>query len=1105
MDTMTKRAIIAILALTLGGGMPKAQEASVLADGDWWRLMVRETGMYAVTTAEVPALQGASISAIGVYGAAGTQLPLSNAAVPTDGLQPVASTVIDKNGNGLFDATDKVVFFGEGCDAWRYNNDDLRWEMQRHAYASVNHYYISASAPEARRVATAGNMATTDTTITTYTAVAVHNNDLVNIYSSGQLWMGEKFTSAIGQRTVTLTLPSSATDLRLRYALACKSTATGTFSMATTGLNRTHPIAPNTVYTTVLEAVGGSASSLTFTLGFTPGEASAEGYLDYIELSGHTGMGYNGGQLLARNDQHLGGGSATFSAGGSAAMRVWDVTHSGAEREMTLSGRTWTDSTTEARCYALWSEASLMAPAGVSAVEPQNLLGASAAEYIVVSHPTLLAQAERIAGLHAVVDGMTTLVVSDREVYNEFSSGKQDPIAIRTFMRSMRRRHPDAPPRYLLLMGKGTYDNRDLLGLGLPTVATYETVHSFDDEGLSYCSDDMLAYLDDHESGAPAQTTDIGVGRLPARSLAEATHMVDKIEGYMMRSDLTDSTERGDWRNYVALLADDADPSRTGDTLFAHSSEVVAERIKAACPELNIERLYADAYRQQSGAIGSYYPDLNNALRQRMNYGCLLLNYIGHGSIKYIGTERYIEPTDVEAYTNIGRLPLFVTSTCSYGYHDMPDGQCGAETFLTAAGGAVSVISASRPISHNERFNSDLIMFALDKDNTIGDALRMAKNRTMVSLSIGLLGDPGLRLCRPVNQVVVTHIGGRQVQAGVDDTATVLSEVTVRGEVRDAAGQLLPDFDGTVYPIVFDRESESHTLANDNPGTEVSFRQQKSILYKGAGKVSGGTFEYTFTVPRDVAYQYDYAKLSHYARSAGGEDATGSYGRLMLGGLNEEIAISEVRPEINLYLGDTAFRDGGICNTHPTLVAVLRDSVGINAFGSGLGHDITATIDGSAGSMLVLNDFYQADLVDPRGGTVRYTLDGIAPGRHTLTLKAWNIWGFSNTATVSFTVHSPDTAYFSELSVWPNPASDAATFHYETNNPASISNAELHIYSPQGALIQTIVPSIGSGSFVVGPARWDLSQTSPGIYMARILVTTTDGQVHQSATKIIVR
>lgn len=1096
---------IAVLALlAFGLWHCAAAQMSVLADGQWWQLRVSQSGLYGITTADLPALQGVEISKINIYGSDGTQLAMDNSKVSTGDLQPLAIDVVDHNGNGLFDAGDEVLFFGEGCDVWRYHYGDKRWEMQRHAYATHNTYYLTTTSNAApSRIATAAAV-TADTTLTTHTAVTAVNNDLVNIFKSGQLWMGEKFNNAITTRSLSLSLPATVSDIRLRYALASKSTATANFTISTSGLNRTHSISSNKVYLEVLESVTQPSQSLTFSLQYQPGENSADGYLDYIEMSGHVALHYSGSQLLVRNDQALGRQAAAFiMSGSSSGVRVWDVTTTGGEREMAVAGGSWNDLTDGvARQYIVFG-ANPMTPVSITAMGNQNLHGAAQADYIVVSHPQFLDQARRLAALHSIGEGLSTLVVSDRQVYNEYSGGKQDPMAIRAFLRSMRERHPSAPPRYLLLFGKATYDNRDLEGHDLPTVVTYETLQSFDDQGVSYCSDDMMGYLEATETGSSSQTLDVAIGRLPAKSVAEATAMVDKIEGYMMRSDLQDDGVRGDWRNYIALLSDDADPSHPGDTAFVHSSEATARRIKQQYPVFNIDRLYADSYHQQSGAIGSFYPDLNNALRQRMNYGCLLINYIGHGSIKYIGTERYIEPGDITSYTNIGRLPLFVTSTCSYGYHDLPDDLCGAERCLLAPGAAIAVVSAARPISHVERFNTDVVLFALDKENTIGDALRLAKNRTAVSPCIGLTGDPALRLARPMHEVVVTAIDGKTVGDG-NDTATVLSQVTVSGEIRDAQGQLLDDFEGTVYPIVFDRETESTTLANDNPETEVSFMQQKSILYKGAEAVHGGRFSYTFTVPRDVPYQYAAGKLSHYAKS-GSEDAAGQYTKLFFGGLNEDIDICEVRPEIQLYLSDTTFRNGGITGPSPTLVARLSDSVGINAFGSGLGHDITATIDNNGGSLIVLNDFYEADLDDSRSGTVRYTLGDLTPGRHKLTLKAWNIWGYSNSATLEFCVRSSDSIVFSEMKVYPNPAHDYAVFHYETNAPEAVTSATLSIYSPQGALIYTTTPAIDNASYVVGPVRWDLSQVKPGLYMARMLVTTSDGETHQSTTKCIVR
>lgn len=1078
------------------------QASSVLASGDWWRLAVQSTGVYRLTTADVPGLEGAEVSKIGLYGGGGEMLSLKNSQTSVGDLSPVAIEVHDADGDGRFGSGDWLLFFGEGTDVWRYVAADRRWELKRHAYASSNHYYLTTTAPEPLRIATA-EAPEADTVMGDYTAVAMVNNDLTNVFHTGQVWVGEKFTVSSPNRSFTLSLPATAAGVTLRYALANVSSATGSFTVSTSGFSHTISIRVSAKYTTVLEAINAAARSFNFAVKYSPGEITGEGYLDFIEITGIVPLAFGSGQTMVRNSRHL-GSTAAFRYSGGSGLRVWEVTRAGGEREMALAGGQWADYTTEARQYVAFDGSSYLSPAAVAKIANQDLHGAAAADLVVVCHPRFAAQAQRIALLHELLDGMETLVVTDQQVYNEFSYGKQDPMAMRSLLRHLRQRHPERAPRYLLLFGKATYDPRNILGNSMPTLTTYETEYAFDDDGGSYSSDDMMGYLDDSESGSSTQSLDVSVGRLPAKDEAEATRMVDKIEGYMMRRDLGEDPARGSWRNFVALLADDADPSRSGDTVFAHSSEVTAKKINAKCPTINVERLYADAYHQQNNAIGSFYPELKNALTRRINNGCLLLNYIGHGSVHYIGTERYVEPTDIEAYTNAGRLPLLVTSTCSYGYHDLIDEVCGAEAFLLASGGAIGVVSATRPISHVERFNTDVILFALDTANTIGDALRMAKNNTAVSPCISLLGDPALHLSVPRNVVEVTNIDGHDVDEADNDTATVLSQVTVRGEIRNTAGELVSDFDGTIYPTVYDREMKCHTLANDNPGTEVAFCQQKNVLYRGAAPVTGGRFEYSFMVPRDVAYQYAPGKLSHYAVS-GYEHASGSYQRLYFGGLNEEVVIRETRPQIALYLGDENFRSGGLTDASPLLVAHLFDSVGINAFGSGLGHDITVMIDNKPGSLTVLNDFYESDINDPRRGTVRYPLEGIASGSHTLTLKAWNIWGFSSVATIAFRVQSTDTLEFSSMTVAPNPAKDYAVFRYETNGTANITSAVLQIYSPQGGLVYTVKPAIGEGSYVVGPVRWDLSQVSPGMYLARMLVTSDDGKTHQSTAKVIVR
>lgn len=1097
--------LVFMSGLWLPGSIPAEAQGSVLSTGSWWKLAVEKEGVYRLTTAEVPALQGAAVDRIGIYGMGGGMLSTSNAATPYGDLHPLTIEVNDRNGNGLFDSGDEVLFYCEGADRWLWSEGDQRWIHERHAYDSRGYYFLTTSATGARRIETEPATGA-QTEVTAYTAVACIDNDLVNLFSTGQKWMGESFSTSMSSRSFTLQLSGNAGEgVKLRYALASRSTALCQFSIRAGSYSNYVGISSQGVYTTVLDAMNTSSSEITFNISYTAGESAAAGYLDFIEASAQAPLVFNGGQCVLRMDP-TGTGTARYVLGGeTTGVRVWSVT--GGQwpvvGEMAVEGGTWTDSTGGARLYVAFDGSSFLTPVAVTAVANQNLHGCEWADMVLVSHETLLDEARRLATLHEIFDGISTLVVSDRQVFNEYSSGRQDPMALRCLLRDMKSRHGEAP-RWMLIMGDATYDPRHLTGEdGSTTVVVYESPYSFDEDGVSYCSDDILGYLSPTGHGGTTETLEVGIGRLPAKNVSEAQQMVDKIEGYLTRRDLLAEGQHGDWRNYVALLADDADPGHPYDSAFAHSSEVVASNINSRYPHLNIDKLYADAYHQSSGAIGSYYPDLNNALRKRINNGCLLLNYIGHGSVTYIGTERYIELSDVETYSNTDRLPLFVTSTCSYGRYDQKGVLSGAEACLLAPAAAVAVISASRPISHVERFNNDVVCFALDPHNTIGDALRMAKNRTSVAQSIGLTGDPALRLSQPENRVVVTHINTRAVSEGVDDTATVLSRVTVRGEVQDSNGVLLTDFDGTIYPIVFDRSVQSSTLANDNPGTEVTFTQQKNILYRGSHPVEDGRFEYSFVVPLDVAYQYDYAKLSHYAKSAT-DHATGCYTQLLLGGLDDTASIGTTPPAIRLFIGDTNFRDGGITDASPTLVALLSDSTGINA-GSGLGHDITAILDGNPGSLVVLNDLYEPDVEHNGCGTVNYRFADLAPGNHTLTLKAWNIYNISAEASINFTVYNPDTLILSEMRCYPNPARGRTQFVMEINNKIRVATVELQIYSSRGQLVLTHTPTLSSEGYTVGPVTWDLTSVPAGLYLARFLVTDTDGRIYQQSTKCIVR
>ena len=252
-----------------------------------------------------------------------------------------------------------------------------------------------------------------------------------------------------------------------------------------------------------------------------------------------------------------------------------------------------------------------------------------------------------------------------------------------------------------------------------------------------------------------------------------------------------------------------------------------------------------------------------------------------------------------------------------------------------------------------------------------------------------------------------------------------------------------------------------------------------------------------------VSYHYDYAKLSHYAKNAS-DHASGSFTHLMLGGMSDSSYADAQPPTIRLFLGDTTFRPGALTGSSPTLLAFISDSAGVN-IGTGLGHDITATVDDNPGSLIVLNDLYQPDIADGRCGSVAYTLNDLAPGRHTVTVKAWNIFGLSATATLPFVVHGSDTLTFSELTCAPNPATTQASFSLRVNCPVDIVSAELQIYNFHGQLLYTHVPTISAGAYLIGPVHWDVSSVPPGLYLARMVLSCSDGETRQVTTKCIVR
>jgi hypothetical protein len=288
----------------------------------------------------------------------------------------------------------------------------------------------------------------------------------------------------------------------------------------------------------------------------------------------------------------------------------------------------------------------------------------------------------------------------------------------------------------------------------------------------------------------------------------------------------------------------------------------------------------------------------------------------------------------------------------------------------------------------------------------------------------------------------------------------------------------------------------------------VKFFLRKNPVYKGKAQVTNGDFEFSFIVPKDIAYKYGVGKISYYARS-NETDASGSTNDIVVGGYNSLAPYDENGPEIALFINTRNFVSGGITDPNPMVLADIRDESGINTVGNGIGHDITAVLDDRTAEPLVLNDYYVTDLNTFTSGTVSYPLSKLAEGPHHLVLKAWDVYNNSAEAGIDFIVISANEFAYERLYNYPNPMRDHTTFSFETNQVNQNLDVEIQIFTIFGKQIKTFRKTIYANGYKIEPIEWDGTTDSgrkidSGTYVYRVLVTIPDGTTHQQTSKLVV-
>jgi hypothetical protein len=780
-----------------------------------------------------------------------------------------------------------------------------------------------------------------------------------------------------------------------------------------------------------------------------------------------------------------------------------------------------------------------LSPEFAGMVPNQNLHALPATtDFVIISHPDFLSEAHRLARKHEEIDGMNVAVVTPEQVYNEFSSGTPDATAYRWLMKMIYDRDKTSP-KYLLLFGDGSYDNKGILTTksnpGHNFILTFQSYTSLSSTA-SYCTDDYFGFMDiDGRPGNYGRArVDIGIGRFPVANLDQARAVVDKSIDYM------ENKNKGAWKNKICLIADDNENSASSYSSFNSffiKSEEISGILSDADRGLEIRKLYFDAYTKVAGSNGNRFPEVESLLQEEIRSGVIFMNYIGHSGTTHWAPERVFTQNHARALQN-KNLGLWFTASCEFTRFDnLSNYSAGEDLFLNPRGGAIAVYSASRVVydNPNHRLNTSLarVLFERDEEGRplrFGDIYKKSKQGVSGDdtnkLTFVFLGNPALRLAYP-DLLVKTDSITFLPDLIKTDTIKALSKVRVYGRIEDSFGSFISNFSGKLRMKVYDKEL---TLYGKTilPGWErrFSFRDRPNVLFSGETTVVDGVFSFVFRVPKDINYNYGPGRITYYAYDdRNGFEAQGNYEDFVIGGSDDNIEYKSHGPEVTIYLNTERFKSGDKVNESPLFFAFVKDESGINTSGAGIGHDITLTLNNS--NPIVLNSAFNFFLDSYTEGSLIYQFENLEPGKYTLTFKVWDLLNNSTTKQIEFEVVRGLPVKIEELVAWPNPAKEFVHFRIRHDRPDVVLECVVRVFDLNGRLVYesnskdfNIVCTNSQhlvNEFEDNPYRdlkylsldWDLRTSSgsripSGIYIYRIEVRTPEGDYVGKSQKLIV-
>ncbi len=892
-------------------------------------------------------------------------------------------------------------------------------------------------------------MVSSTNNIRTFDDFTFHELDQKNVVSlggrdlggSGREWYGESFgvspdisfdlkTEGIVQNSIirltSAILGASFTTTKVSLKLNADSLI-GEQSLRAIGTG-TYDIKGNeNIQTFTAISNGKNTQKLTFSFNKN-NQSSSVAYLNYFELQTRRRLQFYEQQTLVRSIESLANKTSNFIISqASNTQKIWDVTNPLLPENIPFQinnseASFGAETQNKLKTFILFSNNNLLEPNSIQKVNNQNIQQTQTPDLLILTIKNWREQAERLAAFRQTNDGLSVAVVDIDQVFNEFSSGSPDPTAIRDFGRFLWQKNP-TKLKYLLLFADASFDYKNIIQyasidtkLQIPTYESRESLNPVN----SYASDDYFGFFEDNEgewqeNNAGNHSMEIGIGRLPVKSVEEAKNVVDKLI-YYARTQRT----AGSWRRKISFVADDGDFN-----IHQQDADDISEVTLKTTKDLIINKIYLDAFPQIATANGAISPEVNRALNKNVNEGALIINYSGHGGTDGWTEEKVLTREQIQSWRNLNNMPLFLTATCSFGRFDDPGNVSGAEmAMLSPRGAAIGLLTTTRPVYSNTNFllnNAFYQAFAQKNTNPnlrLGDIFRITKNNSLSGVfnrNFSLVGDPSMQLAYPTDKIVLSKINGTSPEKQI---IRALSKVSLEGEIINSADGLKKNnFNGKILVSVFDKPSEVSTLGQKTE--KFRYKTYRNQIFEGLVEVKNGTFKVTFVVPKDINYQVGAGRVNFYAVSSDSTvDASGSYNELMIGGSETNILSDTKAPEIKLSIDKSN-----------VLTAQISDENGINISQAGVGHEMILVLNDTL--QIIANQYFTNDN-DYTKGIIKYSFGKLPAGQYTVKLKVWDTYNNSAEEALKFIVENERLKILKAYN-FPNPVESSTSFYIEHN------------------------------------------------------------------------